>query len=91
LTPGGAGFVEGVLFTGLVGAGGDPDQVAAAVVVYRALTWALPILVGIGCYGWWRRRSWTATAQDTASGPGGTAPSPGEATVTTNPHPRAQG
>jgi len=61
LTPGGVGFVEGVLVTGLVGAGGDPDEVAAAVVVYRALTWALPILVGIGCYLWWRRRSWTAT------------------------------
>jgi putative heme transporter len=90
LTPGGAGFVEGVLFTGLVGAGGDPDQVAAAVVVYRALTWALPILVGIGCYGWWRRRTWTATPQDTASGPGGTGPSPGEAAVTTNPHPRVR-
>jgi uncharacterized membrane protein YbhN (UPF0104 family) len=54
-----------VLFTGLVGAGGDPDQVAAAVLVYRALTWALPILVGIGCYVWWRRRTWTATPQDT--------------------------
>jgi putative heme transporter len=64
LTPGGLGFVEGVLFTGLVGAGGDPDQVAAAVLVYRALTWALPILVGIGCYVWWRRRTWTATPQD---------------------------
>jgi putative heme transporter len=64
LTPGGVGFVEGVLVTGLVGAGGDPDQVAAAVVVYRALTWALPILVGIGCYLWWRRRTWTATPQD---------------------------
>jgi putative heme transporter len=62
LTPGGLGFVEGVLVTGLVGAGGDPDEVAAAVVVYRALTWALPILVGIGCYVWWRRRSWTAPA-----------------------------
>jgi uncharacterized protein (TIRG00374 family) len=59
LTPGGAGFVEGVLFTGLVGAGGDSAQVAAAVLVYRALTWALPILVGIGCYGWWRRQAWT--------------------------------
>jgi putative heme transporter len=57
LTPGGLGFVEGVLVTGLVGAGGDPDEVAAAVVVYRALTWALPILVGIGCYLWWRRSS----------------------------------
>ena len=64
LTPGGLGFVEGVLTIGLVGAGGDPDEVAAAVVVYRALTWALPILVGIGCYLWWRRRSWTATPQD---------------------------
>jgi putative heme transporter len=64
LTPGGIGFVEGVLVTGLVGAGGDPDEVAAAVVVYRALTWALPILVGIGCYLWWRRRSWTTTPQD---------------------------
>jgi uncharacterized protein (TIRG00374 family) len=64
LTPGGLGFVEGVLVTGLVGAGGDPDQVAAAVVVYRALTWALPILVGIGCYLWWRRRSWTTSPRD---------------------------
>ena len=64
LTPGGLGFVEGVLAIGLVGAGGDPDQVAAAILVYRALTWALPILVGIGCYGWWRRRTWTATPQD---------------------------
>ena len=64
LTPGGLGFVEGVLVTGLVGAGGDPDEVAAAVVVYRALTWALPILVGIGCYLWWRRRSWTTSPQD---------------------------
>jgi putative heme transporter len=63
LTPGGLGFVEGVLVTGLVGAGGDPDQVAAAVVVYRALTWALPILVGIGCYLWWRRQSFTASPQ----------------------------
>ena len=57
LTPGGLGFVEGVLVTGLVGAGGDPDEVAAAVVVYRALTWALPIVIGIACYLWWRRSS----------------------------------
>jgi uncharacterized protein (TIRG00374 family) len=78
LTPGGLGFVEGVLFTGLVGAGGDPDQVAAAILVYRALTWALPILVGIGCYVWWRRRTWTATPQDPQRGRG-------EATVTASP------
>ena len=54
--------------TGLVGAGGDPDEVAAAVVVYRALTWELPILVGIGCYLWWRRRSWTTPSQDAQRG-----------------------
>ena len=63
-TPGGAGVVEAVLIGGLVAAGGEADQVTAAVLVYRALTWALPILVGIGCYLWWRRRSWTATPPD---------------------------
>ena len=41
---------------------------AAAVVVYRALTWALPILVGIGCYVWWRRRSWTTSPEDARRG-----------------------
>ena len=85
LTPGGVGFVEGVLVTGLVGAGGDPDEVAAAVVVYRALTWALPILVGIGCYLWWRRRSWTATPPDAQRG------RQGEATVTASPHRPTEG
>ena len=61
--PGGAGLVEAALIAGLVGAGGDNSQVAAAVLIYRALTWALPILVGIGCYGWWRRQAWTTPAQ----------------------------
>jgi uncharacterized protein (TIRG00374 family) len=57
LTPGGVGFVEAVLITTLSAAGGDRDQVVAAVLVYRALTWALPILVGVVCYLWWRRSS----------------------------------
>jgi putative heme transporter len=57
LTPGGAGFVEVVLIGGLVAAGGARPQVVAAVLVYRALTWLLPIPVGIGTYLWWRRRS----------------------------------
>jgi putative heme transporter len=68
LTPGGAGFVEGVLFAGLVAAGGAKPQVVAAVLVYRALTWLLPIPVGIGTYLWWRRRSFAA--------PGKEAPTP---------------
>jgi uncharacterized membrane protein YbhN (UPF0104 family)/membrane-associated phospholipid phosphatase/predicted Ser/Thr protein kinase len=54
-TPGGAGVVELVLITGLTAAGGDREQVTAAVLVYRALTWALPILVGVLAYLWWRR------------------------------------
>jgi putative heme transporter len=49
--------VEAVLIGGLVAAGGDREQVTAAVLVYRALTWALPILVGVVCYLWWRRGS----------------------------------
>jgi uncharacterized protein (TIRG00374 family) len=57
ITPGGAGLVEVVMIAGLVGAGGDKAEVAAAVLIYRALTWALPILVGIVCYLWWRRNS----------------------------------
>jgi putative heme transporter len=68
LTPGGVGFVEAVLITTLSAAGGDRDQVAAAVLVYRALTWALPILVGVVCYLWWRRSS-IRTQPVTAGGP----------------------
>jgi len=41
--------------------------VVAAVLVYRALTWLLPIPVGIGAY-LWRRRSFVA--------PGKEAPTP---------------
>jgi uncharacterized membrane protein YbhN (UPF0104 family)/membrane-associated phospholipid phosphatase len=54
-TPGGAGVVELVLITGLSAAGGDREQVTAAVLVFRALTWALPILAGILASLWWRR------------------------------------
>jgi putative heme transporter len=60
LTPGGAGFVEAVLIGGLVAAGGARPQVVAAVLVYRTLTWLLPIPVGIATYLWWRRRSLVA-------------------------------
>jgi putative heme transporter len=66
-TPGGAGVVEAVLITGLTAAGGFKPEVVAAVLVYRALTWALPILVGIFCLLWWRKQSLTAPAADTAS------------------------
>jgi putative heme transporter len=52
-----------VLIGGLVAAaGGARPQVVAAVLVYRALTWLLPIPVGVGTYLWWRRRSLAAPA-----------------------------
>jgi uncharacterized protein (TIRG00374 family) len=75
-TPGGLGVVEGVLIGGMVAAGGDKTQVAAAVLVYRALTWLLPIPIGVGTYLWWRRRSWTP--------PTTTAPTTPEAPSTAN-------
>jgi hypothetical protein len=47
--------VELLLIAPLVAAGGDREQVTAAVLVYRALTWGLQIPVGVACYLWWRR------------------------------------
>jgi putative heme transporter len=55
VTPGALGTVELILIAGLVAAGGDREQVTAAVLVYRALTWGLQIPVGVVCYLWWRR------------------------------------
>jgi putative heme transporter len=55
--PGGLGVVEALLIGGLVRAGGVTVEVTAAVLIYRVLTWGLPILVGIVCYVWWRRQS----------------------------------
>ena len=59
LTPGGLGVVEVALITGLSAAGGVRAQVAAGVLVFRALTYVLPIPVGLATYVFWRRnRSW---------------------------------
>jgi uncharacterized protein (TIRG00374 family) len=74
ITPGGAGVVEAVLITGLTAAGGDKAQVVAAVLVYRALTWGLPIVVGVGCLLWWRKQSLTAPAPDAAGATGAGRP-----------------
>jgi putative heme transporter len=67
ITPGGAGVVEAVLITGLAAAGGDKAQVVAAVLVYRALTWGLPVLLGALCLLWWRKQTLTAPAASTSS------------------------
>jgi uncharacterized membrane protein YbhN (UPF0104 family) len=55
-TPGGLGVVELALTAGLVAAGGDRVQVLAAVVVYRALTYVMPIGFGVLTFLYWRRQ-----------------------------------
>jgi putative heme transporter len=58
-TPGGLGVIELALITGLSAAGGPRALVAAAVLTFRALTYVLPIPIGLGTYIFWRRnRSW---------------------------------
>jgi uncharacterized protein (TIRG00374 family) len=58
-TPGGLGVVELALITGLATAGGDRAAVAAAVLIFRALTYVLPIPLGLVTYIIWQRnRSW---------------------------------
>ncbi|SOD94425.1 lysylphosphatidylglycerol synthase transmembrane domain-containing protein [Blastococcus haudaquaticus] len=58
-TPGGLGVIELALITGLATAGGARPLVAAAVLIFRALTFVLPIPIGLGTYVFWRRnRSW---------------------------------
>jgi uncharacterized protein (TIRG00374 family) len=58
-TPGGLGVVELALITGLAAAGGARAEVAAAVLIFRALTYVLPIPLGLATYVIWQRnRSW---------------------------------
>ena len=58
-TPGGLGVIEFALITGLAAAGGSRSSVAAAVLVFRALTFVLPIPLGLATYVFWQRnRSW---------------------------------
>ena len=64
LTPGGLGVVELALTTTLVAAGGNREQVVAAVLVYRALTYVLPIPIGAACYlAWPRLKRWKREPQ----------------------------
>jgi putative heme transporter len=57
ITPGGVGVVELGLAATLVAAGGAEAEVAAGVLVYRALTYLLPIPIGAFLYLEWRRGS----------------------------------
>src|SRR6266567_556756 len=55
ITPGGLGVVELGLAATLVVAGGDKAKVVAAVLVFRVLTFLLPMPIGALTYGLWRR------------------------------------
>lgn len=57
ITPGGLGVVELGATAALVAAGGNEAQVVAAVLIYRALTYLLPIPLGLAAYLKWRHRS----------------------------------
>jgi uncharacterized membrane protein YbhN (UPF0104 family) len=54
-TPGNVGALEGALAAGLVAAGADPAAALAGVLVYRGVTYALPIASGAVVFGAWRR------------------------------------
>jgi uncharacterized membrane protein YbhN (UPF0104 family) len=63
ISPGGLGIVELGLIGGLTTAGGDRAQVVGAVLVYRMLTYVVPIGFGVVAYLFWKRNtSWLNSA-----------------------------
>ncbi len=82
LTPGGVGVVEAGL-TGPLIVGLSPAavaRVAAAVLLYRAVTYLLPIPLGALAYLWWRRTHHAGRRDAHSPGPAGPAPHPGRVT-----------
>jgi uncharacterized membrane protein YbhN (UPF0104 family) len=67
ITPGGLGVVE-LGLTAALSSGASSTvatQAATAVLIYRALTYLLPIPIGAGCYIFWRiNRSWRKTPEE---------------------------
>jgi uncharacterized membrane protein YbhN (UPF0104 family) len=54
-TPGGLGVAELSLVASLTNAGGTPEAVTAAVVLFRSLTYLLPMVLGATAWIWFRR------------------------------------
>jgi uncharacterized membrane protein YbhN (UPF0104 family) len=69
ITPGGVGLVE-LGYLAALGAGLDKElhsQIVAATLVFRALTYFLPIPLGVGTWLFWRRNtSWRKTTAERA-------------------------
>lgn len=68
ITPGGLGVVELGLTAALVAAGGDETSVVASVLVYRALTYLLPIPFGAVAFLVWRRGAGSRRPQPSTVG-----------------------
>ena len=61
--PAGVGVVELALIAGITTAGGERAEVVAAVLIFRLLTYVVPIVIGGITYVFWRRnRSWRDSA-----------------------------
>jgi uncharacterized membrane protein YbhN (UPF0104 family) len=71
ITPGGLGVVE-LGLTAAIGSGlpdATKNQIAAAVLVFRMLTWFAPIPLGIAAWIFWRsNRSWRRTVDERRAG-----------------------
>lgn len=53
-TPGGVGVVEAGMTGALTAAGVDTEQALAGVLVYRFLTYVVPIMFGASLWVWWK-------------------------------------
>ena len=78
ITPGGLGVTEAVLVA-VLAADQSPEvtaQITVAVIVYRAATWLLPIVLGAPCFVFWRaNRSWRRSVDQRDPRPPVTQPS----------------
>jgi putative heme transporter len=57
VTPGGLGVVDVALTSALSGFGGNTEQVVAAVLLYRAITWLPPVVLGAFASLGWRKKA----------------------------------
>jgi uncharacterized membrane protein YbhN (UPF0104 family) len=60
--PGGIGVAEVGLVATLVAAGADRPAAMGAAVLFRAVTWLVPLLTGVASWGLWRRARVRAAA-----------------------------
>jgi uncharacterized protein (TIRG00374 family) len=66
LSPGGLGIVELGLIAGMATAGAVREEAAAAVLVFRALSFLVPIPFGLVTYLWWRKSTLGGSREEPA-------------------------